>query len=147
MSNIVQEARKELERGAVDFWGVKQFHLGGTHREIVVGLLGQIKELERLRALALEGKDILQGLAEGYVKERDAALEQVRALESQAKASKGLYRHEKTGGLYYVITEATLETTGELVVVYRSISDGHDWVRPADEFFDGRFVKIEDKNA
>ena len=123
MNDIVNEAREELEGWKVDCWGLKEFYLTGTHREIVEGLLERIEELEQ---------------------ERDAALERVRVLESQVEASKGLYKHVKTEGLYYTITEATLETTGELVVVYRSISDGHDWVRPADEFFDGRFVRLEE---
>ena len=62
MQKKAHTAREELERNAEDFWGIKQFHLGGTHREIVVGLLGRIKELEQ---------------------ERDAALERVRVLEAQ----------------------------------------------------------------
>jgi len=46
----------------------------------------------------------------------------------------------KSGGIYVVIAhEATREHDLEPVVVYRACSDGRIWVRPAIEFFDGRF--------
>ena len=54
-----------------------------------------------------------------------------------------LYRHYK-GGLYYVLTEAVLETDGTRVVVYRGV-DGSIWVRPALEFYG--FVDDEYKTA
>lgn len=55
-----------------------------------------------------------------------------------------LYRHLKTGGHYYVETdEATIEKTGERAVVYTSVKDGRVWVRPFDEFNDGRFERVE----
>jgi hypothetical protein len=52
------------------------------------------------------------------------------------------YRHNKTGGVYEVICNATIEKTLELAVVYRNVATGDRWVRPASEFNDGRFTRI-----
>lgn len=54
-----------------------------------------------------------------------------------------LYRHEKTGGVYQVVCNAKLETTGEPMVVYSNVATGERWVRTAEEFNDGRFVRVE----
>lgn len=52
-----------------------------------------------------------------------------------------LYTHVKTGNLYEVIdSDAKEERTCDSVVVYQSLETGKTWVRPKDEFFDGRFV-------
>lgn len=45
----------------------------------------------------------------------------------------GLYRHYK-GGLYEVLHMARHSETEELLVVYRSLSEGSVWVRPAAMF-------------
>lgn len=58
-----------------------------------------------------------------------------------------VYRHKKTGGFYSVICNANIEKTGELAVVYRNEKTGERWVRPAAEFNDGRFERIEWPNA
>ena len=49
------------------------------------------------------------------------------------------HRHVKTGGAYQFITEAKIEATLERVVVYEG-QDGMRWIRPAAEFYDGRFI-------
>lgn len=57
--------------------------------------------------------------------------------------SKTYWQHRKSGGLYTVLYDnATREHDLEPVVVYRALSDGRIWVRPATEFFDGRFEMI-----
>ena len=61
---------------------------------------------------------------------------------SDAVLGAELYRHEKTGGVYEVICNATAEATGELLVVYRNIETGARWARPAAEFNDGRFTRL-----
>lgn len=51
-----------------------------------------------------------------------------------------LYRHLKTGRHYRVeMDSARMEATGERAVVYRGLADNQVWVRPYDEFVDGRF--------
>ena len=55
---------------------------------------------------------------------------------------KEMYRHIKTGNVYEVICNAYLESTGELMVVYRGAITGGRWIRPASEFCDGRFERI-----
>lgn len=49
------------------------------------------------------------------------------------------YRHKKTGGIYRIINIGIQEATLESVVIYSDASLGTIWVRPAREFFDGRF--------
>lgn len=49
------------------------------------------------------------------------------------------YTHIATGKKYKVLFHAILENTLEPSVVYQSLSDGTIWVRPAKEFYDGRF--------
>lgn len=49
-------------------------------------------------------------------------------------ASGGLYKHFKTGGVYFVTGLATEEATGRQVVVYRSLTDGRSWTRALDVF-------------
>lgn len=44
-----------------------------------------------------------------------------------------LYRHFK-GGYYIVHSVATVESTGEQVVVYQSLQDGRVWTRPVSVF-------------
>lgn len=53
------------------------------------------------------------------------------------------HRHVKTGGLYMLRhMKATIEATMTPAVVYEAM-DGTLWVRPATEFWDGRFAPID----
>jgi len=53
------------------------------------------------------------------------------------------YKHLKTGGLYTVLGKCRIEATNVPGVLY--VRDGDDvvWARPASEFFDGRFERID----
>ncbi|HML29892.1 MAG: DUF1653 domain-containing protein [Ancylobacter novellus] len=68
------------------------------------------------------------------------------------QAAKGtVFRHRKRGSTYTVVANATLQTSSPIaddasVVIYQS-EDGKLWVRPVDEFFDGRFEELSLKNA
>lgn len=55
-----------------------------------------------------------------------------------------IYRHVRTKKLYKLLYIGLLESTLEEVVVYEGFDTKQVWVRPKEEFFDGRFVK-EDK--
>lgn len=50
------------------------------------------------------------------------------------------HRHRK-GGLYRVFAEGINETDRKPVVIYQD-ETGQIWVRPAEEFWDGRFTPI-----
>lgn len=63
-------------------------------------------------------------------------------LREMAGATQEVYRHKKTGGIYGVICNATRESDGVLLVVYRNLDTGDRWARPADEFNDGRFERV-----
>lgn len=57
-------------------------------------------------------------------------------------------RHSKRGSTYVVLGDAEVQAKGmviegEVVTVYRCESDGLLWVRPRDEFNDGRFEDLE----
>lgn len=63
-----------------------------------------------------------------------------------------IYQHKKTGGLYGFMGMALLESTHETVVIYRNLESQRVWVRPATEFFDGRFefkslIELEDEQG
>lgn len=49
--------------------------------------------------------------------------------------------HRKSGGKYDLLYHGLMEGDLSPVVIYTSLDkDGPVWVRPAEEFFDGRFV-------
>ena len=56
------------------------------------------------------------------------------------------YRHKKTGGAYEILhgqaSEAFFEADMTPAIIYRSLEDGKIWVRPKDEFYDGRFELV-----
>lgn len=52
------------------------------------------------------------------------------------------YKHLKSGGVYEIIGCGVRESDREIQVIYQSRDpkgDGPWWIRPADEFMDGRF--------
>jgi len=62
------------------------------------------------------------------------------------------YTHGKRGGAYEILhglNEPVLMQTGitaldmQRMIVYRSLTHDSLWVRPFDEFFDGRFKEIK----
>lgn len=56
-----------------------------------------------------------------------------------------LYRHKKTGGVYVHLMNAYLEADKTYVAIYRRIGATDatmTWVRPVEEFFDGRFEPL-----
>jgi hypothetical protein len=61
---------------------------------------------------------------------------------SEIAAQNTVWKHWRTGNVYTVLHYAILERTGEESVVYRGRDSGVIWVRPAREFFDGRFQPV-----
>ena len=58
-------------------------------------------------------------------------------------------QHVKRGTTYTVVGEAKLQSSGSIaegamLTVYRDVNSGALWVRPTDEFRDGRFVTLSD---
>jgi len=56
-----------------------------------------------------------------------------------------LWQHKKTGGIYEIIGYCYIENQNKPGVLYRNISTGVTWMRPKEEFFDGRFEKIKEE--
>lgn len=53
-----------------------------------------------------------------------------------------IWQHRKSGGLYTIIGECLIEASMTPAVIYKSLFGGQVWVRPKEEFHDGRFVNI-----
>lgn len=72
-----------------------------------------------------------------------AMAEPLRDPSSQPKF--GVWKHMKTGNLYEIVGFGLVEKTLTPSVIYRQHSAviGYSslWVRPCEEFFDGRFVR------
>lgn len=85
-----------------------------------------------------------RGRASIELEEKVARLEaETAALRTQQQASER-YRHKKTGGVYRVISDtALLEADKTAAVVYQSEADGVVWIRSAEQFYDGRFERID----
>lgn len=59
-----------------------------------------------------------------------------------ARLATEMWQHVKSGGFYRIVTWGRIEADLSEVVIYRAEKDGTVWVRPKDEFFDGRFVRV-----
>lgn len=69
-----------------------------------------------------------------------------KALRAATQQLLPRYQHLKRGGTYEVISVGENENNrGENLVVYRGEDDGRIWVRPAAQFFDGRFIELPAK--
>jgi hypothetical protein len=56
------------------------------------------------------------------------------------------YRHRKSGRYYEVVAVGTIEATMTPCVIYKGhYAERHVWVRPLDEFMDGRFEWYNDQ--
>jgi len=57
----------------------------------------------------------------------------------------GIWKHVKTERLYRIVAVGKMEADHTPIIVYRdaAIYDGDVWVRPASEFYDGRFVRVD----
>lgn len=69
--------------------------------------------------------------------------------QSAASHSQEIWRHKKRGTTYTIIGRGKLQSSdptglgdNQPMVVYRSEADGSIWVRPTDEFEDGRFERV-----
>lgn len=55
-----------------------------------------------------------------------------------------LWQHVKTGGVYSIVEFCVIEKDLVPAVAYRGVSKpGPVFIRPCEEFFDGRFRQIE----
>ncbi len=76
----------------------------------------------------------------------------IRALRDERNASppaRHRVRHKKRGSTYRVIGRGELQSSspteeGAMLVAYRCEADGRLWIRPANEFDDGRFETLDD---
>lgn len=63
--------------------------------------------------------------------------------DTSAQHQSEIWQHVKSGGLYRLETDLALIEDGMTrAAIYRSLFDGQIWVRPLEEFFDGRFRNL-----
>lgn len=55
---------------------------------------------------------------------------------------KHTHTHVKSWGQYEILMEGTLESSEVTMTIYRSVDTGKIWIRPSNEFNDGRFEKV-----
>lgn len=54
------------------------------------------------------------------------------------------WKHVKTGDVYVILWLGVVEKNLKVMVAYRKPEEGSTiWLRPVNEFFDGRFVPTE----
>jgi hypothetical protein len=53
-----------------------------------------------------------------------------------------IWRHKARGTTYMVVVEGTREANMEPCVAYVALMDGKVWLRPTEEFLDGRFEAV-----
>ncbi|MHA7852235.1 DUF1653 domain-containing protein [Roseovarius sp.] len=67
--------------------------------------------------------------------------EPVRILSLDAPVG-STWEHFRSGGIYRIVGHALIESDLTPAIIYESLSGGAGlWVRPADEFLDGRFFR------
>lgn len=73
---------------------------------------------------------------------------QIAFSEAVERAPAGsFWRHMKGGGTYKVLAHGFIEATVTPAIVYRSTGTAVTvWIRPAAEFLDGRFEKINENS-
>ncbi len=74
-------------------------------------------------------------------------MDMVRTVAYQCASPSGprtRVRHLKRGTTYQVLAVGEIEATGETVCVYVGEADARVWVRPLEEFGDGRFEIIKE---
>lgn len=76
------------------------------------------------------------------MKELPASFDIMKSTERAAQFE-ATHRHIKSGGPYQFISYCIIEKTLTEGVIYMDIT-GRLWVRPREEFEDGRFAPIED---
>lgn len=54
-------------------------------------------------------------------------------------------RHRQNGRLYWELHRGVLRADGTVMVVYRG-EDGRIWIRPAEQFDDGRYEQVDDRS-
>lgn len=76
-------------------------------------------------------------------KEPDKVEDAKRALIDRCPAAGSRWTHVRAGGRYVVRMGVVIESTVTPAVAYYSLETGVVWVRPLDEFLDGRFQPLE----
>lgn len=62
-----------------------------------------------------------------------------------------LFKHEKTGHIYTLLTMCVMESTGRVGILYQrsvnGVPQGPIWARDAAEFYDGRFSPVLEESS
>lgn len=66
----------------------------------------------------------------------------MRHSPEQRRHLEGSWWQHRKGGLYRLLKFGTIEADLTPAVIYESHKDGMVWVRPYDQFMDGRFTQV-----
>lgn len=56
-----------------------------------------------------------------------------------------IWQHKTRGTKYRIVCLGKLEHNLDQMVVYQDINDNEVWIRPVNEFFDGRFIELKEE--
>jgi hypothetical protein len=93
-----------------------------------------------------EREEFIEQMAKAAWPSDAAVIWEVCPIREGGKDAADLWCHVKTGGVYEIVGECIIEATNKPAVLYRSVipAPGRSiWARPKDEFFDGRFEKVD----
>ena len=97
-----------------------------------------------------EGTDEFEAYAIGRVEgaeRRKTNQKKYAAMDSERRfPRRQLVRHVKTRGIYEIIGYGKIEKDQTPVAIYEQLWEGRVWVRPIEEFEDGRFELAEFQN-
>lgn len=133
-ANFLMDIQREIERLRADLAAVtaERDRMREALKPLAKAIKGQIADI--LFGEMPDNSTATVILQLGDLRRARAALEGVT--EPVA-----LWQHKKTGGVYEIVGECQIETTNAPGVLYRNTSTGVTWMRPKEEFFDGRFVE------
>ena len=127
---------------------LKWFHWGGN-KDLSLDIQPPVKEDRTVRLYATDSIRTRCGKAwrcMGFVNDRGGCLAYMESVFKDYATLDAMFKpthKHKKGRFYQVIGEGYVEATMERAVIYKN-DLGILWIRPSEEFYDGRFTPVEE---